>query len=282
MPQARQSTIAGRGLGAELRSLRNTRHLSLRHVATQLGWQPSRLSRIETGKQGITTEDVASLLVIYGVTGEERERLLAKTERADEPNLWEVQGPLSQESRTLIQIEPAATSILNFQPLLIPGLLQTPDYTRVVMKACGVSEEDAEIRVAARMSRQAILSREKPPAFDVILDECALRRIVGSPKTMARQLRHLIEATERPNVNLWVLRYSVGAHTGLDGAFALFDFAKDGPVVYLDHKISGLFLEKPEQVAFFRSEADRLKSVALTQQESVDTVAAIAKELDHE
>ncbi|MBB4929496.1 transcriptional regulator with XRE-family HTH domain [Lipingzhangella halophila] len=258
------------------------RRLSLRHVAAQLGWQPSRLSRIETGNQGITTEDVASLLVIYGVTGDERERLLTKTERVDEPNLWEVQGPLSQESRTLIQIEPVATSIFNFQPLLVPGLLQTPDYTRVLMRAGGISEEDAEIRVAARMSRQAILSREEPPAFEVILDECALRRVIGSPKTMARQLRHLIEATERPNVSLRVLRYSVGAHTGLDGAFALFDFAKEGPVVYLDHKISGLFLDKSEQIAFFRAEADRLKSVALTRHESVDAVAAIAKELDQE
>ncbi len=282
MPDARQSTIAGRDLGAELRSLRNTLRLSLRHVATKLGWQPSRLSRIETGKQSITTEDVASLLVIYGVTGDERDRLLAKTERVDEPNLWELQGPLSHESRTLIQIEPVATDIFNFQPLLVPGLLQTPDYTRALMNAGGVSDEEAEIRVAARMSRQAILSREEPPAFDVILDECALWRTIGTPKVMARQLRHLLEATERPNVSVWVLPFSVGAHTGLDGAFALFDFASEGPVVYLDHKVSGLFLDKTEQVAFYRTEIDRLKSAALTQYESLDAVKSIAKELDHE
>ncbi len=282
MTNARQSTIAGRGLGSDLRSLRNSKRLSLRHVATQLEWQPSKLSRIETGKQGITTEDVASLLVIYGVTGEERDRLIAKTERVDEPNLWEIQGPLSQESRTLIQIEPAASYIFNFQPLLMPGLLQTPDYTRALMKAGGVSEEDAEVRVAARMSRQAILSREKPPTFEMIIDEGALRRVVGTPKIMARQLRHLVEATERPNVRLRVLPLSLGAHTGLDGAFTLLDFAKDKPVVYLDHKISGLFLELPEQVGFFRTEIDRLRSVALPSQESVATVAAIAKELDHE
>lgn len=282
MSHALQSTIAGRGLGVELRTLRNKRRLSLRHVATQLGWQPSRLSRIETGKQGITTEDVASLLVIYGVTGDERDRLLAMTERADEPNLWEIQGPLSQESRTLIQIEPTATGIVNFQPLLIPGLLQTPEYTRTLMKAGGVADEDAEVRVAARMSRQAILSRETPPDLEMIVDEGALRRVVGSPTTMARQLRHLVEATERPNVALRVLPWFIGAHTGLDGAFTLFDFDRDKPVVYLDHKISGLFLEQPEQVAFFRAEVDRLASSALSHQDSVATVAAIAKELDRE
>ncbi|GAA3736963.1 transcriptional regulator with XRE-family HTH domain [Spinactinospora alkalitolerans] len=282
MTTARQGTIGGRGLGSDLRSLRNSKRLSLRHVATQLEWQPSKLSRIETGKQGITTEDVASLLVIYGVTGEERDRLLAKTERADEPNLWELQGPLSAESRTLIQLEPQATGIFNFEPLLVPGLLQTPDYTRALMKAGGVSEEDTEVRVAARMSRQAILSRDKPPAFEVIIDEGVLRRVVGTPKMMARQLRHLAEATERSNVTLLVLPLSLGAHTGLDGAFAMLDFAKDKPVVYLDHKISGLFLEQPEQVSFFRTEVDRLKSVARSSQESVDTVAAAAKELDHD
>lgn len=282
MTHPRQGTIGSRGLGSDLRSLRNSVRLSLRHVATQLGWQPSKLSRIETGKQGITTEDVASLLVIYGVTGAERDRLLARTERADEPNLWEIQGPLSRESRTLIQIEPLATSIFNFEPLLIPGLLQTPEYTRTLMKAGGISEEDAEVRVAARMSRQAILSRDKPPAFEIILDEGVLRRVIGTPKLMARQLRHLAEATERSNVTLLVLPLSLGAHTGLDGAFALLEFAKEQPVIYLDHKISGLFLEQPEQIAFFRTEIDRLRSVALGHRESVDTVATIAKEIEHD
>src|SRR5262245_11791786 len=124
MTKPNQPTIVGRGLGGELRGLRQAAKLSVRTVAAQLGWQASKLSRMETGQQGIRVEDVASLLVIYGVTGAERKRLLAMAERVKEPGWWEVLGGLSAESRTLVQLEAEATAIFNFEPLLVPGLLQ--------------------------------------------------------------------------------------------------------------------------------------------------------------
>ena len=132
-----QTTVRIRGVGTELRELRKVSRLTLRDVAEQLGWQASKVSRVETGKQGLTVEDMASLLVVYGVTGEDRRRLLGLAERSKEPGWWEVGGGLSKESRTMIQLESDATRIVNFQPLLVPGLLQTADYARAVMKACG-------------------------------------------------------------------------------------------------------------------------------------------------
>src|SRR5262245_47535856 len=176
MTTPRQPTVVGRGLGAELRALRKARRLTLKAVAGRLGWPISKISRIETGKQGVRPTDVASLLVVYEVTGAEHKRLLTMAERSDEPGWWEVIGGLSKESRTLIQLESEATAIDEFEPLFIPGLLQTPDYTRAVMRACGVPEPDLEGRVAARMGRQAILSRDSPPEFRAIVDEPALRR----------------------------------------------------------------------------------------------------------
>ena len=99
---------------------------------------------------------------------------------------------------------------------------------------------------------------------------------------MGRQLRHLAEAAERPNVTLRVVPLAVGAHTGLDGSFALLDFPRNRSVVYLDHKLSGLFLEEAPQVSAFRGEADRLADVALSPAESVRLVAQVATEHERE
>ncbi|GGM32527.1 transcriptional regulator [Micromonospora sonchi] len=282
MSKANQPTVVGRGLGGELRELRQARKLALRRVATRLGWQPSKLSRMETGIQGIQAADVASLLVIYGVTGDERKRLLGMAERSAESGWWEVVGGLSDESRTLIRLEAEATTIVNWEPLLVPGLLQIPDYTQAVMVGCGVPADEAQSRVAARLGRQAILSRPAPPALHALIDEAVLRRALGGPRVMARQLRHLVEAAERPNVTLRVVPLAVGAHTGLDGSFALLDFPRNRSVVYLDHKLTGLFLEEAPQVAHFRGEADRLAGMALSPAESVRLVAQVATEHERE
>ncbi|MFG1915908.1 helix-turn-helix domain-containing protein [Micromonospora sp. NPDC048898] len=282
MPKASQPTVVGRGLGGELRDLREARKLPLRRVAIRLGWQPSKLSRMETGIQGILAADVASLLVIYGVTGDERKRLLGMAERSAETGWWEAIGGLSDESRTLIRLEAEATSVVNWQPLLVPGLLQIPDYTQALMRSGGIPDDEAQGRVAARLGRQAILSRATPPTLHALLDEMVLRRVLGGHRVMARQLRHLIEAAERPNVTLQVVPLAVGGHTGLDGSFALFDFPRNRSVVYLDHKLAGLFLEEAPQVAHFRREADRLAEVALSPVDSVEFVARVATEHERE
>lgn len=282
MPDPAQTTVGRRGLGGELRALRGSKRLSCKKVADQLGWQASKISRMETGKQGIRVEDVASLLVVYGITGEKRARLLAMAERANEPGWWETSGGLPDESRTMIQLEAETTRILDFEPLLVPGLLQTPDYTRAVMKIGGVPDPDVEVRVAARMGRQAILSRDDPPRLHAIVDEMVLRRAMGSPRTMARQLRHLAAATAEPNVKLQVLPLALGGHPGLGGSFVLMDFAHAKPIVHLEHKISGLFLEEPPQIAFFRHQADRLAEMALSPAETVDFIARLAHEYERE
>lgn len=272
------ATVISRGLGGELRVLREARNMSVRVVAEMLGWQGSKVSRMETGKQGIRIEDVASLCVVYGVTGNERRRLLAMAERSGEPGWWEIMAGLSRESRILIRLETEVTSIVDFEPLLIPGLLQTAEYIRALMKSGGLPDVDAEARIAARLGRQAILSRDKPPELHAIVDEIVLRRVLGSGAVMARQLHHLADMADRSNVTLRVLPFSVGGHTGLDGAFAILSFARNKPVVYLDHKISGLFLEEQDQVGVFQREVDRLTEVALSPAKSLDLVAQVATE----
>lgn len=282
MSTSKQATVIGRGLGGELRVLRAAKRLSCAKVATQLGWQASKISRMETGKQGIRQADVASLLVIYGVIGKERDRLLRMADRSDDLGYWESQSALSKESKTLIRLEREATSIVTFHPLLVPGLVQTADYVRALMTKGGAPKEDIDARVAARMARQAILSKEEPPELRLIVDETVLRRVLGTPKIMARQLRHILEAVERPSISLQVLPLALQGHPGLDGSFHLLDFPRNKPVVHLEHKISGLFLEEPEQVEFFRRDVDKLTEVGLSPAKSLDFVATVAREHDRE
>ncbi|SER66226.1 helix-turn-helix domain-containing protein [Actinokineospora terrae] len=282
MATSKQPTVIGRGLGGELRVLREGRKMSCKEVADLLGWQASKISRMETGKQGIRPADVASLLVIYRVIGRDRDRLVKLAERSDDIGYWENQAALSAESKTLMRIEREATSITTSQPLLIPGLVQTGDYIRALMRVCNVSDVDIDSRVAARLARQVILTKDEPPTLHMIVDELVLRRVLGSPKVMARQLRRLLEVAEQATTSLQVLPASLRGHSGLDGSFTLLDFERNKPVVYLDHKISGLFLEEPEQVEFFRTEADTLSGLALSPAKSAELVATIAREHDRE
>lgn len=281
MAKSEQPTVSGRGLAGELRRLRTEKKLSVRAVAAQFDWQGSKLSRMETGRQGLRVADVASLLVIYGVTGAERRRLLAMAERSGEPGWWEAyDAGLTQWSRTYIRFEGEARTIFGFEPLLVPGLLQTADYARALMKACGVPDADAQLRVAARLGRQAILTRDQPPILHVVLDEGALRRVLGSRRTMARQLRQLVETVDRPGAKIQVIPLAVGGHTGLDGGFSIMDFPRNRPVVHLEHKLASLFLEETEQVEVFRREADTLAEAALSPADSAELMVEISA--DHE
>lgn len=277
---AKQPTVAGRGLGAELRSIRMERKFSSTAVAKQLGWPQSKISKIENGKQGVTPADVSALLVAYGVIGHERDQLIEAAEKVDQPGLWEKQGGMSRDSQTLIRLEAEAIEIFNLEPLIVPGLLQTPDYIRALMKACGVPDSDLEIRVAARMARQALLTRETPPSLEFIIDESALRRPLLPEQALSRQLRHIVETAERPNVSIRVLPFALGGHRGLDGPFMLLGFDKAKTVVHVEHKISTFFLEDEHEIAFYRDEIDSLRATALDPDESSVFVAAIARELD--
>lgn len=278
----KRTSLVGRGLAGELRHLRKQRRLTCQMVGDRLGWQPSKMSRMETGQQGLTVADVASLLTIYGVVGKERERLLRMVEQQETPGQWETSTVLSEESRTLIRLEPDATAIVEVEPLLIPGLMQTQDYCRAVMRSGNVPEDDIEPRVSARMARHGVLGRHNGPSLEMIVDEMALRRVIGGRKVMAKQLRAMAEEAERPNVTLRILRFELGGRGALDGSFTLFDFPRSKPIVYLDHKISGVFLEEDDQVEFYRNEAARLADVALSPAESLEFVATIAQEHDRE
>ena len=280
MPR-RSTTIRGRGLGIELQRLRREAGLSCKAAGEQLGWSASKVSRLETGHRVLTSEDVSALLVVYGVTGAERDRLLGMVQRADEPGWW-VTGDqrLTDQSRTFLHLESGATSITDVELALVPGLLQLPEYVRALMASVGIPDQDIEPRVARRLGRQAILSRERPPRLHAILDEAVLRRAVGGPSVMARQLRHLIEAARRRHITVQVVPFDVGGHAAIDGSFVLLEFDDAPSIVHLEGRSSGLFLERPGEVESYKFAIEELDTSALSEDESRQLIEQVAVKLE--
>jgi transcriptional regulator with XRE-family HTH domain len=271
------------GIGLELRLHREAAKMSCVEIGERLGISGSTVSRIETGKRQPTSEEVASILAILGVTGIERERLIDQARGGNESGLVESSNP-SLQSRTYLAFETKATRIADVEPLLVPGLAQTPDYARAVISATLVSEDDADIeaRVARRIARQAILTRKKPPELNLIVTEAALRLPLGGPKVMARQVKHLAELAERPNVSVRIIPSSRVAHPALDGSFVLLEMGSNSSLVHIEDRTTGLFLDDPDKVNVYRLTVEKLTDVALDAKGSMRLMASIARDLDRE
>ncbi len=270
------------GLAGEIQYIRDQRDLTLETVCDQLGWQQSKLSRMERGQQCVSAADLASLLVIYKVQGKERQRLLHLTERQDQPGYWDFGSPLDVESWPLMRLEPQATSIVAAESLVIPGLVQTADYTRVIVQAGPVPPEQIGPRVEARKARKFILTKENPPKIDMIVHEAALRQVIGNSRIMAAQLRAMLEVAELQNVRLWVVPFKLAGNAGFVSSFYLMNFPRNKSVVYLENMASCLYLEDAEKIDYFRRQAATLAKVALDPAESVEFVGILRREYDRE
>ncbi|CAM3848846.1 helix-turn-helix transcriptional regulator [Kibdelosporangium persicum] len=276
-----RGTARMRGLAAELKALRTEAGLNTRDAAARAGLSASTLNRIELGNRGIQVVDMVALLVVYGVTGVERERLLTMAREASQPGWWETSGArLPKELPALITFESEAARIVEVSLLRIPGLLQVPSYIREILTSAGVTGSHREAMVSARLGRQAILTRPTPPRYLAIIDEAALCRPVGGGRVMAEQLRHVIDQVSLPNVDVRVIPFDRGSHTGLDGTYVTLDFTRARSIVYLEHKRSSLFVDEPEDVAPFHEATDILMETALDSSESVKFLARMAAEYD--
>lgn len=190
----------------------------------------------------------------------------------------------TEQGRNFLNFEQKATTIVAFGFMLVPGLGQTADYAYAALSALRVQdrEEDLEPWVGLRTRRQAILTRRNPPRLHWILTELGLRQALGGPKVMSKQIRHLIDLAERPNITINVLPTEVSAHPGLLGQFIIMEFATDPTVVYVEDKTTGLFLDDPDKVAIYKLTAEKLTDLALDEQGSLRLLETIARDLDRE
>jgi transcriptional regulator with XRE-family HTH domain len=271
-----------RQLAAELRRLRERTQRTVNDVAKELGWSESKLSRVETASSGIRSPDLDRLLRLYGVEDRERSRLLALAHQARQRAWWEAYGDaLPDAYETYIGFEAEASRILWYEAQLVPGLLQTDEYASAIMRA-ELADDRPEIisqRVTVRMGRQAVLTRDPRPELRVVIDEDVLRRPIGGPEVLRRQLRRLVEASERPTITIQVLPFSVGAHRGLAGSFVILEFAGDydQPLVYCEGLTGGVFRNKPEEFRRYLMSFESLRAAALSPKESVDLINEVAR-----
>jgi transcriptional regulator with XRE-family HTH domain len=277
MPDTHRSpTVRRRRLAAELRRLREASTKTHEDVAAELGWHRSKLSRIE-GAQFVrlSLTDLRALLDLYGITDEnQRQSLITLGKESRERGWWHSYSDvLPNPHSVLIGLEAETVSIRAYQAQLVPGLLQTEDYTRAILKATRMTSHEAdevERFVEVRKARQALLDQDPPVAFWVVIDEAVLRRRVGSAAVMEGQIQRLIEVSELPHVTLQVLADAAGEHAGLEGSFMILGFgAGDPDAVYLDAATGGLYIEKPEDIARYAWVFDHVRAAALSPKATV-------------
>jgi transcriptional regulator with XRE-family HTH domain len=276
-----QPTIRSRELGEGLRRAMEHAGLNGRQAARLLGMSQSWVSRLLSGKRNASAAQVSAFLAACRVTGAERDRLLELCEDQHTPGWLQQHGSrLPQQLVTLIDHESKATAISSFEQVIVPGLLQTGDYTRALIREAGtVPAEEIDDRVAARLARHSLFTRERPTSFSFYLHEFVLRLPVGGPAVMLEQLEHLHRMSLRPYLTLRVVPAALGGHAAINGSFVLMEFAEFKPVAYLESETSSLFLEKPVETAAYHDVLAALAKTALDEEGSRRLIATVAHEL---
>jgi transcriptional regulator with XRE-family HTH domain len=267
-----------RELGAILRTLRTQKGWTAEHVAERLLVSPSKITRLEKGQRGASARDIRDLCDLYEVNDEQRQHL---TELASEgkKRAWLPSSDLPYSRYAKLEAE--AASISDYGLGIVPGLLQTADYARAVLRA-GVPKwvpEIVEQRVQARLARQQqLLFSDHPPHFEAVMDESVLHRIVGSSVTMRAQLVRLLEFSGLPSVTLRVIRYDAGAVPAGINKFIILSFALPtvSDVVFVEHLTGNLYLEEPGEVEAYNTTFRALAQLALNPDATRELITSMA------
>jgi transcriptional regulator with XRE-family HTH domain len=221
-------TVQRRRLRMELRKARDSAGLKQADVAAAMEWSPSKLMRIESGQVSISTNDLKALLAYYGMKDKVQVNRLVELARTTRGASFYDQyaDVLKQGFKEYLAYEAFASVVRQYDPVLVPGLLQTEEYARAILEqAAGFGPEVVDKAWAVRQHRQELHDRDTPPDMLFVVDEAALRRHVGKGQIMRHQLERLLEYAEQPHVSLQVLPFSRGAHPGMLGNFILLEFA---------------------------------------------------------
>ncbi|MBL1077040.1 helix-turn-helix domain-containing protein [Nocardia sp. 2] len=285
------STVPRRQLGRYLRELRQQSGMTIAEVAKRIERGATTLQRLETGQADrIRLWDIEALCQVLGADATETEALKGLAQQGNMKGWWHEYGDLIPANFDVYMgLEAAAVSLTSYQEL-VPGLVQTPDYARVLIKQALPRTGEPEIarRVEMRMHRQILVNRRAQPIlYDVVLDESAVHRVVGHRRIMAAQLRHLADVSTRPNVTLRILPYTAGVPLGeLSGPFSVlnFDDADSGEpeVVYVESYTGALYFDDADSVERYREAHRALRQVALDPQRSRDLLRQAAREYDRE
>jgi len=285
MPKPRPTpTVRLRRLAAEIKRLREAAGLTQEEVSERTGKDRSTLYRLESAQQRPQRATLIQLLDLYGASQEQRTELLTVLREAGQLGWMQpLRADLPPVYSDYIGFESEARSISNYESLYIPGLLQTEEYARAVIRGTlpYATAEEVENRVRARLERQSLLSGDDPRQLWTIMDEAAVRRVVGGRPVMREQLLRLHEAAALPNVTVQIVPYEAGAHPGMPGAFIVLEFPDpiDQSLVYTESLAGGLFLEDDLEIRRYILLFDHLRAAAMRPGQTLTLLAEIAEEL---
>lgn len=279
-------TLRLRRLTSELKQSRENAKLTVAQAGKALGWTASKISKIETTEtRRIKAADLDRLMDLYKIKdATKREALHALARDAKERGWWskyrEVFG-----AQALPDFEAEASVIRTFEGLVIPGLLQTPDYAEALFQGGRYTgPDDIERRVKARMVRRDILTKFTPVRFRVVMDEAAMHRMIGGPGVMAAQLRHLLYMAKLPNVDIQLLPFAAGSHSALVAPFSILEFPEhlDPPIVHVDTVTDSVFFEEPEDVERYSATFGDIQGTAISTAQSARFITDLATALESE
>lgn len=278
----RSPTLRRRELASRLRELRKQAGLTVEDVARELLCSPPKISRIETGTRSPTLRDVRDLCVLFHVDDAERTRLMTIAREAKQQGWWNKFDDLAIDS--LIGLEIEAKRISSYESCIVPWAFQSKQYARAVIKGIlpRIDDRILEERVTARMTRQELLQSGDPPYLWSLIDESALRRIVGGGGVMREQLSKILEVAATPHVTMQIVPFDAGAHPGLDNTFTLLEFDSSGqsPVAYVENLAGTFYLERESEIARYREVLEHLRACALSPANSAKCVQEIRKALE--
>lgn len=275
-------TVRLRRLAAELRRLRAAAGLTREEVTERTGINGVTLYRIEKARARPQKRTLLALLELYAASDAQRADLLAvQSGSHDQGWLRPYHSELPEEYTAYIGFEAEARTVRNYESLFVPGLAQTERYARAVIKGVlpTASQIEVDQRVQARIERQAVLAKASPLQLWAIMDEAAVRRLVGGSEVMREQIQHLLQLADEPHVTLQLIPFGTGAHAGMTGNFVHMDFpdAQDPELVYVDTPAGDLFLESETEIRRYKSMFEHLQAVALGPGESADLLASVCR-----
>jgi len=284
------STVPRRQLGRYLRELRNKARLTVKAAAETLEWSEAKIWRIETGQTSLRSHDVETMCRVYGAGNDLAGALMALAKETKAKGWWHSYGDVIPGWLDVyISLEGAATALSVYQSELVPGLLQTEDYARTLIRTDHpeLNEQEIERRVQLRIERQALLTRvTDPPGMGVVLNESVVRRPIGGQKIMADQLAHLLEVSELPNLAVRVMPFAGGMHHGVtSGPFVMLEFPINGTgmpteptTIYIEGHAGALYLDKPHEVELYEQAFNHIQRASLSEAASKTVIADAVRE----
>ena len=236
-----------------------------------MDWSLSKIIRIETGAVGISTNDLRALLSLYEIHDRDRTDELVELARASRQTSWwsKYRADISPQYLQYIEYEEAASVLRIYEPLLLPGLVQTEEYAGVLMRKLtdpGTQAELIRTRIEIRLTRQLLLEQITPPTLICVLDESTVQRVIGEQDVAQSQIARLISLANRPTITIEIVPFTAGLHRGLLESFIILEFPgpEDSDVLYLESSRDSIFShDEAGEITGYREVFEHLRGISL-------------------